>query len=287
MAKTVYLAYKGIFSSRLVPPSSSWISFGSSRSFAMASTHLPSPLRPFTLADESCPFIVRGPAALQTAHNPLDFELYRNVFNVEEQSIWAKFLLSILDSNKPPDSSKTKPREIPAKTKSAPGFKPAESYDFEPGEPGMVLSDYRLQEIYGLDQFSDPLIRPLLDRLLALRPRPSSIVGHILHLGPNGQIAPHLDNPCDSGPISLSLGLGGPKVMHLLADEKGKDVAYKILLEPGSVYLHRDSVRYRLCHAFPHLDEFSGKFVGGSQRLSLILRLKNIHTCFLYSRIRA
>lgn len=270
MAKIICLTSKRICSSRLNPFSSS--SFGLSRFLATDTTQSSSPLRPYTLADESCPYIVRGPAAQQTAHNPLDFELYRNVFNAEEQSTWAKFLLSILDQSKPPNSSGTKPSEIPPKPTSAPGFKPAEAYDFEAGEPGMVLTDYRLQEIRGLDQFSDPLIQPLLNRLLALRPRPSSIVGHILHLGPNGQIGPHLDNPCDSGPISLSLGLGGPKVMHLLADENGKDLAYKILLEPGSVYLHRDSVRYRLCHAFPHLDDFAGKLVGGSQRLSLILR---------------
>ncbi|KAH9818904.1 hypothetical protein DFH28DRAFT_959581 [Melampsora americana] len=235
MAQIDGLASKSIYPSHLVPSGLS--SSVSSQLPTMNPTQLSNPPFPYyTLADEGCPYILRGPAPQKTAHNPLDFELYRNVFNVEEQSIWAKFLLSILDEKTPPDSSKTKFNHHSSEDTLAPGFNLAETYDFETGPPH------------------------------------SSIIGHILHLGPNGQIESHLDNPCDSGPIILGLALGGPKIMHLLTDENHQEIAYKILLEPGSVYLQRHSVRYRLFHRFPKLDEFSGKLIGGSQRLSLILR---------------
>ncbi|KAH9818905.1 hypothetical protein DFH28DRAFT_95023 [Melampsora americana] len=97
-------------------------------------------------------------------------------------------------------------------------------------------------------------------------------MAHILHLSESGRIEAHVDNPISSGPTILGLSLGGERVMHLFEKESDKEPIYKVLLTSGSVYLQRDSVRYSLPHAIPEIDEFQGRKVGGTQRLSLILR---------------
>ncbi|KAG0147406.1 hypothetical protein CROQUDRAFT_656141 [Cronartium quercuum f. sp. fusiforme G11] len=240
------------------------------------STSSAHPPQPYTLADPS-PYILHDQSSGQLpSYNPLDFELYRTFFNAEEQSIWMSFLLSTLNRAHP----RRRRRQSRQHTQSGvgepviqpDGFEPAETYDFEAGHFDAVITDYREHEIRALDRISDTSVQPLLARLTALFPPQSSLMAHILHLSPSGKIDSHLDHASASGPTIVALSLGGARVLHLLADEKSTKPVYKVLLEPGSVYLQRNSVRYSLPHAIPAIDNFAAKAIGGSQRLSLILR---------------
>lgn len=197
-----------------------------------ASTGLP---RPYTLADKDCPYILHLPtsATTSTDHDPLDYELYPKFFNLQQQAIWTDYLLSILDSTPSPSLDLLHLKSFQAPNR----------YDFQPGHSTSAARQFRLKSIDSIPELDHPLIQALLDRLLRLmnaRAEDRGITGHVLHLSPSGSIQAHLDHPSESGPTTLALSLGHqPKIMHLYPNLASDQPIYKILLEPGSVYLHR------------------------------------------------
>ncbi|CAH7683371.1 expressed protein [Phakopsora pachyrhizi] len=96
---------------------------------------------------------------------------------------------------------------------------------------------------------------------------------HILHLSSSGKIKSHLDNIDSSGSIIIGLSLGNKRVMRLSypgdyndsndyrSNPGGREVSkndIKVLLPPGSLYVQRDSVRYKLEHSIESSDIFNG-----------------------------
>lgn len=223
----------------------------------------------YTLKDKDCPYIIHNKSNTRslTNHNPLDFEFYPNFINPEEQTQWMEYLLLILNRNYPKRRNKSKTK---SKILTKEGFEENDQYGFECGHFDTVIKDFREHEIRDLNSISIPSLK----RLIELFPsdNQSTLMAHILHLSETGRIDPHVDNPVASGPTILGLSLGGERVMHLFGNEKDEGPVYKILLPPGSVYLQRNSVRYSLPHAIPEMDGFKGREVGGTQRLSLMLR---------------
>lgn len=220
-----------------------WLSRTSAhRAFSAAAAQpIPLPLIPHTLADQACPYISRhSSTSTPPSHDPLDFELYPNFFNHAEQKVWLNYLLSTLDRVcARPRRSRSRDGDE-GKCPKSDGFQSVERYAFESGHFDTVITDYREYEIRSLDQISETEIQDLLKRVTSLIPTHSTnLLAHILHLSSTGRIDPHVDHPSASGSTILGLSLGNPRVMHLFAHEKDHQPIYKILLEPGSVYLQR------------------------------------------------
>ncbi|EGG05334.1 uncharacterized protein MELLADRAFT_116809 [Melampsora larici-populina 98AG31] len=225
----------------------------------------------YTLKDENCPYIIHNKSNFQSSrdHNPLDFEFYPNLINQEEQVQWIESLLLILNRQYP--KRRNKKSKTKSKILNQEGFEKVDQYDFQDGHFDTVIKDFREHEIRDLNSISIDSLKKLIN-LFPTTNHQSNLMAHILHLSETGRIDRHVDNPIASGPTILGLSLGGERVMHLFGNEEDKEPVYKILLPPGSVYLQRNSIRYSLPHAIPEIDEFQGRNVGGTQRLSLILR---------------
>ncbi|GAA5845909.1 hypothetical protein JCM9279_002420 [Rhodotorula babjevae] len=116
-------------------------------------------------------------------------------------------------------------------------------------------------------------------------PRPSPpdhLILHLLHLSSRGSIAPHVDNLDAFGRTIAGVSLGGERVMRFRqVSEPGEDVAFalregpsefEVLLEPGSAYIQSEPLRTHYTHEVLETATWDGRQVGGSQRISLMLR---------------
>lgn len=89
----------------------------------------------------------------------------------------------------------------------------------------------------------DPAYSDILRRIYALLPNkpttddlpPPATTTHALHLAPEGQILPHVDNIQASGSVIIGVSLGAERIMRLECDGEGWDVR----LKSGSVYVQR------------------------------------------------
>jgi alkylated DNA repair protein alkB family protein 7 len=100
------------------------------------------------------------------------------------------------------------------------------------------------------------------------------VQSHVLHLAPTGIILPHIDNIEASGDTILGVSLGAPRIMTLKhKDDANEDGRIDILLESGSVYVQRGTIRYDFKHAIADTN-FRGIQISGGHRLSLMLRNK-------------
>ncbi|GAA5911995.1 hypothetical protein JCM8208_006452 [Rhodotorula glutinis] len=116
-------------------------------------------------------------------------------------------------------------------------------------------------------------------------PRPSPpdhLILHLLHLSSRGSIAPHVDNLDAFGRTIAGVSLGGERVMRFKqVSDPGEDVApalregpreFEVLLEAGSAYVQSEPLRTHYTHEVLETATWDGRRVGGTQRLSLMLR---------------
>ncbi|XP_005405781.1 PREDICTED: alpha-ketoglutarate-dependent dioxygenase alkB homolog 7, mitochondrial [Chinchilla lanigera] len=96
---------------------------------------------------------------------------------------------------------------------------------------------------------------------------------HVLDLEPRGYIKPHVDSVKFCGATIAGLSLLSPSVMRLVhTQEPGQWL--ELLLEPGSLYILRDSARYDFSHEILRDEEsfFGERRVPRGRRISVICR---------------
>ncbi|XP_003461145.1 alpha-ketoglutarate-dependent dioxygenase alkB homolog 7, mitochondrial [Cavia porcellus] len=96
---------------------------------------------------------------------------------------------------------------------------------------------------------------------------------HVLDLEPRGYIKPHVDSVKFCGATIAGLSLLSPSVMRLVhTQEPGQWL--ELLLEPGSLYILRDSARYDFSHEILRDEEsfFGEHRVPRGRRISVICR---------------
>ncbi|KAH8547583.1 hypothetical protein BGW37DRAFT_228711 [Umbelopsis sp. PMI_123] len=96
---------------------------------------------------------------------------------------------------------------------------------------------------------------------------------HILDLDADGEIKAHVDNIEYSGSVVAGLCLLSPAIMTLRHKEDSK-IQIDVLLEPGTFYIQRDSIRYSFTHEI-RLDNttWKGTEVERRRRISLLFRV--------------
>ncbi|WVQ97189.1 hypothetical protein IAU59_004299 [Kwoniella sp. CBS 9459] len=122
---------------------------------------------------------------------------------------------------------------------------------------------------------------------------PPGTITHLLHLSPEGEILPHVDNLQASGSVICGVSLGAERTLRL-RKKKGEpgsqveetaggpgDAAYDglgwdVRLPPGSVYLQKDTIRYGFEHSIlPYSAEGSvwdGERLRAGHRISIMIR---------------
>ena len=100
-----------------------------------------------------------------------------------------------------------------------------------------MIRNYREIHVSSWPTKDAPLVEPLLSRLKSLVPDVKTQT-HLLQLGSDGEILPHIDNVEASGSWILGLSLGAPRVLRMenTADESD---TFDVLLPSGSVYVQR------------------------------------------------
>uniref|UniRef100_A0A4X1VQ25 Alpha-ketoglutarate-dependent dioxygenase alkB homolog 7, mitochondrial n=4 Tax=Sus scrofa TaxID=9823 RepID=A0A4X1VQ25_PIG len=96
---------------------------------------------------------------------------------------------------------------------------------------------------------------------------------HVLDLEPRGYIKPHVDSIKFCGSTIAGLSLLSPSVMRLVhTQEPGEWL--ELLLEPGSLYILRDSARYDFSHEILRDEEsfFGERRIPRGRRISVICR---------------
>jgi alkylated DNA repair protein alkB homolog 7 len=83
----------------------------------------------------------------------------------------------------------------------------------------------------------DPQLSAVLDRIRSLCPTPVTQT-HLLHLGTEGEIFPHVDNVGASGSWILGVSLGCERILRMENVEDSTD-SFDVLLPSGSVYLQK------------------------------------------------
>ncbi|CAI2176755.1 17797_t:CDS:2 [Funneliformis geosporum] len=101
---------------------------------------------------------------------------------------------------------------------------------------------------------------------------------HILELAESiGGIKPHVDNVEYSGNIVAGICLISPTVM-ILRHVNNPECKFSVLLEPGCLYIQRDTVRYNFTHEIPidpEQHKFKSNLIPKGQRISLMFRVCN------------
>ncbi|GAA5872719.1 hypothetical protein JCM3774_005039 [Rhodotorula dairenensis] len=112
---------------------------------------------------------------------------------------------------------------------------------------------------------------------------PSHLILHLLHLSSSGAIYPHVDNLEAFGRTIVGISLGGERVMRFKRvkgaelEQEGKNPGpseFDVLLSPGSAYIQNEPLRTHYTHEVLETAEWDGRIVGGTQRLSIMLRDK-------------
>ncbi|ORY47090.1 hypothetical protein BCR35DRAFT_285177 [Leucosporidium creatinivorum] len=182
------------------------------------------------------------------------------------------------------------------------GFMSAEAYEWEEGHFDGVIEGYRemlvraemydsanqdlvsvLQELYRLLPPSEDAPSPSPSPPTAAVDPPAHLLMHLLHLAPHGEIRPHVDNKEAFGRTIVGLSLGGERVMRFRRAEGEGEAAdapqegpeeFEVLLRPGDVYVQSEPLRTHYTHEVLKTSQWEGREVGGTQRLSIMLRDK-------------
>ncbi|MBW0533676.1 hypothetical protein O181_073391, partial [Austropuccinia psidii MF-1] len=212
-------------------------------------------------------------------YDPSDFILYPNFLSTDQQSLMIDFLLSRLDKvDRSQSRNRFKNQTI--STRSPGSFQSQENYRFECEHFDQVISGYREAQVTELNLSSKTnatkisQVKCMFDEIISLSPsfQQKFPLIHLLHLAADGKIDRHIDNTDASGSTIVGLSLGSARVMRLGQPNSPIESHAKVLLSPGSLYIQRDSVRYKLEHSIKANDDFKNQKVIGSQRMSLMLR---------------
>ncbi|KAI9288250.1 hypothetical protein BC943DRAFT_357950 [Umbelopsis sp. AD052] len=99
---------------------------------------------------------------------------------------------------------------------------------------------------------------------------------HVLDLDGDGEIKAHVDNIEYSGSVVAGLCLLSPAVMTL-RHKDDSNIRFDVLLEPGTFYIQRDTIRYSFTHEIRLSNTtWKGNEVDRSRRISLLFRDKKI-----------
>ncbi|GAA5944449.1 hypothetical protein JCM3775_006636 [Rhodotorula graminis] len=181
-------------------------------------------------------------------------------------------------------------------------FLPDEATLWEEGHFDGVIKLYREMLVrdgqWGDEAREGTPLAAALDKVYSLLPPPSSsppspsprpsppshLSLHLLHLSSRGSIAPHVDNLDAFGRTIAGVSLGGERVMRFKrVSDPGTDgdvepalrdgpSEFEVLLEPGSAYVQSEPLRTHYTHEVLETATWDGRQVGGTQRLSLMLR---------------
>ncbi|CAE6466300.1 unnamed protein product [Rhizoctonia solani] len=219
-----------------------------------------------------------------------DFIVYPHFLSTEEQQILLKSSLAKLGGKR--RRRQRTSRTIVPESPVCPNYTWADifgadvDYDFEEGHFDGVIRGYREVTVSSWPDASPPELPRILLRLYELidpsnilpdpgLTTPPNIQTHILHLASTGVILPHVDNVEASGSVIAGISLGDTRILRLSqSTTNSENASFDVLLESGSVYIQRDSVRYKWKHEIPNVAEFQGYQVGGGQRVSIMLRDK-------------
>ncbi|GAA6010523.1 hypothetical protein JCM11491_006979 [Sporobolomyces phaffii] len=189
------------------------------------------------------------------------------------------------------------------------GFMHDDAYEFEEGHFDGVIRNYREMLVRdghfaatfpSDDSTQHERIEQVLAKVYSLLPptstaqtgtsSPSSaldppphLIMHLLHLASNGRIFPHVDNLEAFGRtiVGVSLG-GGERVMkfHQVSEPSSASSPplprgpkeFEVLVPSGSAYIQQESLRTHYTHEVFDQSTWQGRTVGGTQRLSIMLR---------------
>ncbi|CAM0141414.1 unnamed protein product [Umbelopsis sp. WA50703] len=99
---------------------------------------------------------------------------------------------------------------------------------------------------------------------------------HILDLDSRGEIKAHVDNIEYSGSVVAGLCLLSPAIMKL-RHQHDPNNQLDVLLEPGTFYIQRDSVRYAFTHEITFDNStWNGEQIDRGRRISLLFRDKKV-----------
>ncbi|GAA5913480.1 uncharacterized protein JCM6883_004401 [Sporobolomyces salmoneus] len=238
--------------------------------------------------------------------------LLSSFLSPSEQSLLLSSSLSLLDSPSRTTSSGRKKRKLwlksnPGYEVERDGFMQDGAYEFEEGHFDGVIRGYREMLVReghfdALLQDKDESRRSELGRVLkkvyALLPPtttsetesnsetrsnslldpPQHLIVHLLHLSSTGRIYPHVDNLEAFGRtiVGVSLG-GGERVMKFKRVPEAEDsvegpAEFEVLVPSGSAYVQQEPLRTHYTHEVLDRAEWEGRTVGGTQRLSIMLR---------------
>ncbi|KAM0747211.1 hypothetical protein T439DRAFT_383360 [Meredithblackwellia eburnea MCA 4105] len=175
------------------------------------------------------------------------------------------------------------------------GFPPENAVEFQQGHFDGVIRGYRELLIreggWGKDDYENEELGKVMERLYALLPPstplptststsakpidpPPNLIAHLLHLSSTGFIKPHVDNKEAFGTTIVGISLGGDRVIRFQpVGEKAKEgETFDVVLEKGSVYIQQEPLRTEYTHEIPAVATVHGRQVGGTQRVSLMLR---------------
>lgn len=190
--------------------------------------------------------------------HPRDFTIFPDFFDAREQRVLLSSALQKLDAS---ESRPLRKRKTHSSAESGDSiqrlFMPDEYYRFEEvifvaarprqliyinvffcraqGHYDGVIRHFRETHVssWAENEFSG--LPPILRRLESLCPSTDTQT-HLLHLGSQGEILPHIDNPEASGSWILGVSLGSERIMRVESLVDGND-NFDVLLQPGSVYL--------------------------------------------------
>ncbi|TKA51447.1 hypothetical protein B0A53_05360 [Rhodotorula sp. CCFEE 5036] len=233
--------------------------------------------------------------------------------DANEQSLLLRHSLRLLDSPSRTTSAGRKRRRewIKSNPTWGGGFIGDEAYDWEEAHFDSVIKQYREMLVReGMWEFQPTGAEPLgdakeleaaLNKIYALLPPsthassatgapaatppttspPSHLILHLLHLSSRGAIYPHVDNLEAFGRTIVGISLGGERIMRFnrvqSADAKVNDSGpanFDVLLSPGSAYIQNEPLRTYYTHEVLESAKWHGRVVGGTQRLSIMLRDK-------------
>ncbi|KAI8581635.1 hypothetical protein K450DRAFT_232251 [Umbelopsis ramanniana AG] len=99
---------------------------------------------------------------------------------------------------------------------------------------------------------------------------------HVLDLDGDGEIKAHVDNIEYSGSVVAGLCLLSPAIMTM-RHKDDSNIRFDVLLEPGTFYIQRDTIRYSFTHEIRLSNTtWKGNEVDRSRRISLLFRDKKI-----------
>ncbi|WVR05643.1 hypothetical protein IAU60_002665 [Kwoniella sp. DSM 27419] len=258
---------------------------------ARRTLHTTSPASPLNLLSASPLIRPHSPSIDGRSRiKPDDFKFWPGFFSDQESRVLLRMALWKLDRA----DSTLKRRRGGTKgdaTASGPGLQAmfGAEYGFEEGHYDSVIHQYRETLLSSLPPSPEPILTTTLARLYALLPDmppihpvslpPQGTLTHLLHLAPDGEILPHVDNLEASGSVICGVSLGAERTLRLQRKGDGPGEAeegWDVRLPSGSVYLQRDSIRYQYEHSIlPYSSQGSiwdGSRLDRGHRISIMIR---------------